>query len=318
MTGLRTYSHLASARRRPTEYEIVTTDLLYYIGRGFEVEVPLAAWYRKNQRDSRLSCPNWGQFRDPRETTYSRYTSLQESKEAHVDGILRSIEQSRYDDELDPEWRRTLEHVLPPARYLVHALQMAAAYVGQMAPNGRITIAAAFQAADEMRRVQRIAYRMALARRTKPTFGDCARDRWQRHENWQPLRRLAEELLVTYDWGESFAALNLCIKPVLDALFTDELAVMAARAGDHVLGQILFSLGEDCAWHREWSMALCRVAIDSEPANRAALAPWIGRWFPQAVDAATALARELAPDGEPARRAKRTAETWLGGLGLLP
>jgi len=37
--------------------------------------------------------------------------------------------------------------------------QMVAAYVGQMAPSGRITVALALEAADEMRRVQRAASR---------------------------------------------------------------------------------------------------------------------------------------------------------------
>ena len=50
---------------------------------------------------------------------------------------------------------------------------MLAAYVGQMAPSGRITIACALQAADEMRRVHRLAYRMALLRRLRPDFGDA-------------------------------------------------------------------------------------------------------------------------------------------------
>ena len=94
--------------------------------------------------------------------------ALQQAKETHVDGLLRSIEDSDYDSKLDPAWVDTLERLLPPLRYLYHGLQMLAAYVGQMAPSGRITIAAALQAADEMRRVHRIAYRMAMLRRLRP------------------------------------------------------------------------------------------------------------------------------------------------------
>ena len=37
----KTYWHLAGARRMPTDYEIATSKLHYYVGRGFEVEVPL-------------------------------------------------------------------------------------------------------------------------------------------------------------------------------------------------------------------------------------------------------------------------------------
>jgi Methane/Phenol/Toluene Hydroxylase len=40
-----------------------------------------------------------------------------------------------------------------PLRFPGHGLQMLAAYIGKMAPSSRITMAASFQAADEMRSV---------------------------------------------------------------------------------------------------------------------------------------------------------------------
>src|SRR5204863_1759615 len=62
---LRTYSHLEGQRRIPSEYEIVTTNLLYYPARGFEVEVPVRAWYDRHQRGGGLACSDWERFRDP-------------------------------------------------------------------------------------------------------------------------------------------------------------------------------------------------------------------------------------------------------------
>ena len=38
--ALKTYSHLMSNARKPSEYEIVTSELLYYVGKGFELELP--------------------------------------------------------------------------------------------------------------------------------------------------------------------------------------------------------------------------------------------------------------------------------------
>src|SRR6185295_9514509 len=69
---LKTYSHLASERRMPSEYEIATSRLLWYVPRGgFEVNVPLAAWYQRWQRESPFTGADWERFRDPRETTYT-------------------------------------------------------------------------------------------------------------------------------------------------------------------------------------------------------------------------------------------------------
>jgi toluene monooxygenase system protein E len=190
MSAQKTYSHLASARRMPTEYEIGTTKLLYYVGRGFEIDAPLGPWYQAHQSGSPLAAPDWDEFVDPRQTTYTSYVALQKDKEAHVQAVHRGIEDRESDRSLEGPWLAALERAWSPWRFAGHGLQMIAAYVGQLAPSGRITVACAFQAADEMRRVQAIAYRTAQLRLVYPTFGDGSRDLWQRDEAWQPTRRL--------------------------------------------------------------------------------------------------------------------------------
>jgi toluene monooxygenase system protein E len=288
---LKTYSRLARDRRMPSDYELVTTDLLYYPSRGFEVATPLADWYAKHQKGSPLVVSDWERFSDPRQTTYAKYTDLAQAREAYVDAILQSIEDTAYDRGLSPEWRRTLEDALAPLRFPLHGFQMIAAYVGQMAPSGRITVAAAFQAADEMRRIQRIAYRMAQLRLVDSTFGDRSRDAWQRDDAWQPLREAVERCLVTYDWGEALVALNLCLKPAIDDLFMVALARKAKQQGDFQLGQIFSSLDEDCRWHREWTNALLEMAVRDDDGNRAVVEGWVRKWKPMALRATEALAQ---------------------------
>jgi toluene monooxygenase system protein E len=191
---------------------------------------------------------------------------------------------------------------------------MLAAYVGQMAPAGRLTILAAFQAADEMRRIQRLAYRMAQLDAAHRGFGADARKRWQEDAAWQPARRLVERLFVAWDWGEAFAGLNLCAKPALDELCLRELPRAAAAAGDPLFAELAFSLWEDSLWHREWSAALVRFAREARPENGVALAGWVARWRPQAEEATAALAGALAVDVAPVLARIRD---WQGGLGLL-
>src|SRR5437870_3815533 len=96
-TPRKTYSHLASAKRMPTEYEITTTKLHYYTARGFEVAVPLEAWYRENQTRSPLRCADWDRFVDPRQTTYTKYVALQRDQEVHLDAVHRAIDERAYD-----------------------------------------------------------------------------------------------------------------------------------------------------------------------------------------------------------------------------
>jgi toluene monooxygenase system protein E len=295
MAQQKTYWHLLPQRRMPTEYEIATSKLLLntgegYTGKRFELNVPLEDWYQQYQQNSQLACSTWEKFSDPRRTTYSKYTGIQMEKEIFVDGILEEIEATSYDRELSPQWLQVFERLAAPFRYPGHAFMMLAAYFAQMAPSGRIVVAAAFQAADEARRVERIAYRIRQIQLVLPEFASNSRSLWERDSHWQPLRELVERLLIIYDWGESFAALNLVLKPMIDELFMKHLSDLALSQKDHLLGQLLYSLNEDCQWHREWSRALALVAIEDNPRNRDVIRTWVDKWRPLATEAISPLA----------------------------
>jgi toluene monooxygenase system protein E len=288
--GRKTYSRLATGRRVPREYELVSTDLHYNHPLGFELAAdnPVVAWYYKHREGSALRADNWEQFADPRRTTYRTYTQLQDSREDVVDGLLREIDNTDYDSGLNEEWVGFLDRWYSPLRFPVHGLQMLAAYIAQMAPASRITNCAAFQAADEMRRVQRIAYRTVqlsgapldaeVVRRHRATWEDAAA--------FQPLRELIERALIAYDWGEAFTVTNLVIKPRIDRLVNEEIAgTLATENGDPVLTSIHFSLDEDARWHRAWTAALLQQLIDDTLANAEVVAGWIEKWQPLASDA---------------------------------
>ena len=282
----------------PTEYEIVTSKLLCYTGEGFtgkrfELDVPLKEWYRRYQEESPLVCSSWEKFRDPRETTYTKYTDLQREKEIFVDGILDEIELTGYDAHLRPAWLHIFPRLVAPFRYAGHGFQMIASYVGQMAPSGRITITAALQSADEMRRIQRIAYRIRQLQLIYPGLGSDSRTLWQTDSLWQPLREVVEKLLIVYDWAESFVGLNLVLKPLVDELFMKYLSDVALREDDYLLGQIFYSLNEDCQWHRQWSESLVRMAVEDNVRNRDTIQSWINQWYPLAARAVQTFASHL-------------------------
>ena len=332
MAQQKTYWHLLQQRRMPSEYEIVTSKLLSYTGEGltgkrFELDVPLLDWYKRFQQDSPLTCTSWENFRDPRETTYTKYTEVQRDKEIFVDGILEEIETSGYDGRLSPQWLHILSRVVAPLRYPGHGLQMLASYVGQMAPGGRIVITATLQAGDEMRRVQRIAYRARQLQRIYPDFAADSKARWQTDALWQPLRMAIEKLLVCYDWAESFVALNLVLKPLIDELFMNHFSALALREGDYLLGQVFYSLNEDCRWHREWSQALLRMVIEDNSQNTAIIQGWIEKWHPVAAPAVQAFAplfdgkledAPMAPLEGVTPKLDKFYRDYLSGMGLQP
>lgn len=169
---------------------------------------------------------------------------------------------------LDRGWVETLRQVFVPLRFPLHGLQMVSLYVGQMAPSSFITNPASFQAGDEMRRIQRIAYWtkvLANGHGDELAATATARDLWVDGEAWQPLRETVERLLIAYDWGEAFTALNLVVKPAVDALLDWQLAELASRNDDQYLALLFAELQGGATRSREWSKALVVYALEHSP-----------------------------------------------------
>ena len=313
MSGQRTYWHLEGRRRMPQPYDIATSRLLYHPQHGFEVSTPGSEWMQRHGLGSRLQA-RFAQFEDPRATTYARYVQLQAEQESFVDQLLQAAEQTGYDRQLSPAWVSVLEAVLPVLRYPSHALHMLAAYVAHMAPEGRLVVAGAFQAADELRRVQHLARRMRQLQELRADFGQAAREAWQQHPAWQPLRELLERLLVSYDYGEATVALNLVVKPALDELFMVEFAALARSQNDRLFAELAHSLHKDCCWQRDWTQVWAREAVREAPANAELLSAWIARWWPP-TDRALAASVDLwgIDPGVAAQLLERVRQQCRGG-----
>jgi toluene monooxygenase system protein E len=287
---LRTYSHLAGERRVPSEYEIVTSRLLYHPERGLEVNVPFATWFARHGAAAAFAGVDWERFADPRQTTYASYTALQAEQERFVAQLFARMEEG--DGELPPAAVRLCDQAAAPLRFALHGLQMVAAYLGQLAPAGRITTVLALQAADEMRRLQHLAYRMALHRQRRPEWRDDSRRIWQSASAWQPLRRLTEELLVTWDFGEALVALVTALKPALDRQLWPVLATRMRAAGDYLFGEVLLASQGDAAWSAQWSDALLTLIAAAHPNHGAVIDQARQRWRGRSDDAIATLVQE--------------------------
>lgn len=279
----RTYWCLEGVRKKPSDYQITSTLLLYYPARGFEVDTPVWRHYQEYQQRGQLRSERWDELEDPAHFTYSTYVAERRDQEAFLDRLLE-----RPVEPLSPELRPLLG-LLSALRFPLHGLQMVAAYVGALAPSGRISIAAAFQAADELRRIQRLCQWLARSGVPIAQLDALGREKWQQGPEFQPLRQLVERLLITYDWGEALVALNGIIKPILDRLWFEQLVGVAERCRDEVLEKILSSLGDDGRWHEAWFVELSRLALASDPGNRAALQRDVAEFRPLVTRSVQAL-----------------------------
>jgi len=318
---LKTWSHLAGQRKRPSEYEIVSTNLLW----STDDEIPWAMapgvhmnqWYLKYRDASPLKHADWDAFRDPDEMVYRTYNIMQDGQETYVDGLLDKHNANGHDAGLSAAWLEHLAALYTPGRYLLHAVQMGSAYLVQMAPASTIINCAMLQSADQLRWVSRIAYRTRELSNAAPDLGfvDGENGHWQGHAAWQGFRELMERTLVAYDWGEHFTALNLVAKPAIDEAFVRQLGNAARRAGDGLLHQLMDAHQTDNERSRRWTEALVAFAAETD-GNKDVLAGWVAKWAPVGDAAIDAYCAALPDAGDAASEAKDAAEAFRAGLGL--
>lgn len=311
---LKTWSIAGDSRRKPTEYEAVTGNFHYHFNRkpapfDLDPDSAINRWYLKHREGSPLQAEDWEGFRDPAALNYRRYIARQHDREVYAEGVVDHYEALDHDAQLDPTWVETLNRVYLPARYALHVLQITGLYLGQLAPSAYITNAAFFQAADELRALQWIAYRaksLSLTHGTHLANTEATRQIWESDEAWQPARETLERLLLAYDWGEAFTALNLVVKPALDALFKEAFVELAAQRGDGLTAALLQESRVDTTRSQAWSVALARYALAANPSNRAVIDGWAEKWRPLADRAVEGLAATFT---DPAAARRRVADS---------
>ena len=305
---------MAKHKRRPSEDEIVTTNLQTrnrHRDQAYELspapDLAMNEWYRQYVFDSPLQHEDWEEFRDPDQLVYRVYTRTQDVQESYIDGLLDDHSDIGHDAGLQAEWLDVLEHLYTPRRYLQSALQMGAAYLLQIVPASTLTAAAGFQNGDEFRWLSRIAYRTRELQMTHPERGFATRERehWEQGEALQGLRELLEKTLATYDWGEAFVALNLVAKPAAEETLR-ELGAAARHSDDHLLALLIDNQMRDGERSRRWSTALVDFSA-SHGNNKAVILEWIDKWMPLAAKAIEKYCAAL-PDSE------GTADAAIGRL----
>jgi hypothetical protein len=235
-------------------------------------------WLVRHRDRIKLAVRDWNAFRDPDQLTYRKYVTLQDKSETYLDAIIEEFDRIGR-PESEPDFLQTC---LTPSRFLSHGLQMVSAYVQQLAPSTYVGNCAAFQAGDQLRRAQRVAYRTKQLDRAYPgrLFGKTERNAWEHMPEWQGLRKGIERLLTTFDWDDVFVGINLVVKPLADEFTLRQFAVVARHLNAELDALVADNLYLDADRSRRWTAALTRFAIADGCANRKHLQSLVAKWRP--------------------------------------
>lgn len=318
---LKTWSHLSGARKKPSEYEIVSKNLHFHMndqGQPFHFpDVPMSKWYIKNRNKSPLKHDNWDAFNDPDKIVYRTYNILQDGQETYIKSLFDQMNERGHDEMLPENYAKVLARFYTPARYAYHTLQLSSAYLQQMAPSSTITNCATYQTADELRALTHTAYRTKELSNTFKSMGFAENERkiWENDIAWQGIRELMEKALVAWDWAETFIVLNLLAKPAIEESIQVQFGNYAKDNNDTLLGLLSQSQYNDSLRHRKWATALVKMALEVE-GNKEYIQSIITKWLPLTHKAIETYCNEIPDVQDATQDAKNSLKDFLETLHL--
>lgn len=290
--SLKTWSHLAKQRRKPSEYDVVTKKLHYSTNNPdapweLAPNAPMNNWYKKYRNNSKLKNDDWDGFSDPDELVYRTYNLLQDGQESYVFSLFDQFSDRGHDSQIDKDWVFVLAQIYTPLRFLFHGIQMSSSYLAQIAPSSTITNCATFQTADYLRFTTHTAYRtFELSRSFSDLeFNKNERMLWENSEIFQGFRKIIEKNLIAYDWGECFVSLCLVVIPGILEGVLRPLSLTAKHNNDLLMSLLIDSQIKDIERHQKWAKALYNYSVKSNPESPSVIHNWVEEWSDMGVEA---------------------------------
>ncbi|WP_269620626.1 hypothetical protein [Zhongshania sp. BJYM1] len=282
---LRTWSHLASGRKKPSEYDVVSRKLHYSTNNPnapweLSPTSPMNEWYKKYRNNSLLQNDCWDDFTDPDGLVYRTYNLMQDGQESHVMSLFDQFDEREHDYQLDADWIKLLLEMYTPLKYIFHGLQMSSSYLAQMAPASTITNCATFQTADFLRLTTHTAYRTYELSEKYPDlgFGKNERSVWENGEGFQSFRLLIEKGLVAYDWADSFVSLCLVTIPAVIEGILKPLSSAAKDNSDVLLLLLIDSQMKDLERHLRWARELVKFSVVNNSDAKSVILTKLENW----------------------------------------
>lgn len=233
-----------------------------------------------DKRRTRIEMEDFDQLTDPRQYYYAPYTIQRSRQQEAQDNNFVMIEKRNLFATLTPEWRARIEHLIVPLRHVEWGANTTNCYISAYAYGTPFNSAALMQAMDRLGIAQYLT-RLALVLDGGPGLLDRGKSDWLEHADWQPLRRLVEEAMVTRDWFEVHVLQNFLLDGALYPFAYNHFDQAVAAQGG-----IGYALATEFMrdWYAEavrWTDTTIKVAVGAGAGNRERVNGWIEAWLPK-------------------------------------
>lgn len=311
----RTYNYFKPAKLRATMYEDVTIDVQpdpdRHLSQGWIygfADGP--GGYPQEWTKAKSS--NWHAFLDPNEEWEQ---TIYRNNAAVVRQVALCLENAKRADAYagwNGAWQKFIARNLGAWMHAENGLALHVfTSIQRSCPTNMINNAVAVNAAHKMRFAQDLAlFNLDLSESLETFEGSAHREVWHAAEDWQPTRKIVEELTAVGDWGELLFGTNVVFEQLVGQLFRSELVMqISATNGDYITPTIVGTGEND--YHRDlaYTRGLFRMLTRDEEhgaANKEVFGQWLSVWVPKALEAAHALQPIWS---QPAEQARTFAES---------
>lgn len=299
-----TFGHVArrlgadkpASRYEEATYDIQATDNFHY--------KPLwgADFWHYDPRRTAIVMADWYALKDPRQYYYASYNIARAGQIQTTETNFDFVDKRGLLNGIDADWRDAVAFYLLPLRHVEWAANNNCADMCDRGYGAAITAPCIFAAGDHLGMAQIIG-RIGLALDGNSGSSlERAKADWMNAPEWQGVRRMVEDSMVTGDWFELYVAQHLAMDGILYPLVYGRFDVAGQAHGAMAVSMLTEFMGEWFTEHSRWVDAVIRTAARESDANRASLSGWFAAWRDRASSAFAPLAaRVLGADaGAPA------------------
>ncbi len=247
---------------------------------------------------TKIVMKDWYSFMDPRQYFYTPYVTARSLQQEVMDKNHVMIDKQNLMATVPDELKQQVREVIVPLRHVEYAANMNNQYIADKCFGASIAGVAAYNGFDHIAMSQYISKLALMLDDNEEVTLLAAKDAWLKDEQWQPLRRVIEDIWVIEDWFETMVAQNVVLDGLLSPLiFGRFIAVITAKGGLPI--SMLVSFMSD--WYAEtirWTNQLMKVTAKESDANEALLCEWVEKWLLRVEEALQPVAlAAFGPEG---------------------
>ncbi len=241
-------------------------------------------------RRTAIQMQDWYTFRDPRQFYYGTWTMGRAKQQDAAERNFNFVEKRDLLDRVTPEGKELAARIMVPLRHLEYGANLNNCYIAAYGYGTAITQAASFHAIDRLGIGQYLSRLGLMLDGNTAEVLDQGKQAWMEDPMWQPLRALAEKLLVTKDWFELYIAQNLVVDGLLYPLVYEHIDQALVPHAGSTFSMLMEFQNEWFTESSRWVDATVKTAVGESDENRQQIVRWIQDWTPQVTEALQPIA----------------------------